>query len=161
MMSIHLRRLKGNSFMERLRPSSWIILHQQDQLQINFPLKPARSPYTDFNSHAKQQLRGTVSAFTTNTRYNCLRVYVCSQAPLPFILLIHWLRIVAMRQCKHVEDVPTCGNSGFHSGRVVAMVLMKCSVLFKYDWETKKNPCNDQRGIIAARASVASPPLPP
>ncbi len=96
----------------------------------------ADNPYATFNSFAKQNLRGTVTAFRTTKRYKCLGVFVCTEPTCHFL---YRPRITSMRKHSHSVQAPMCGNSGFHGGRDVSMVHVKCSVIFQYSLDRATN----------------------
>jgi hypothetical protein len=67
------------------------------------------SPYASFNSYAKQQLKGSLSASGRTKRYKCLGVFVCSHSNCPFLIRP---RVSSMRQRSWIP--PKCGNVGLH-----------------------------------------------
>ena len=109
-------------------------------------------PYAAFNSYAKQQLRGSISAFSQTRRFKCLGVYVCSDSKCGFLIRP---RIAAMRQKR--DPAILCNNLGLHQGKPVFMVHVKCPVIFQYTSNRTMN-CTDLQVQNAPHVHALPPP---
>ncbi len=94
-------------------------------------------PYAAFNSYAKQQLRGSISAFSQIRRFKCLGVFICSDSKCGFLMRP---RIAAMRHKR--EPLIFCNNVGLHQQKSVRMIHVKCPVIFHYTLNLATNYTN-------------------
>jgi RecQ family ATP-dependent DNA helicase len=109
-------------------------------------------PYSTFNSYAKQQCRGMVSAHYSNKRYKCLGVFKCSDPNCKFL---YRPRIAAMRLHHHPQVI--CSNIGLHGQNATYMTHMPCTVMFEYSLDMRTN-CTRLNVLNAPHTHAVPPP---